>query len=460
MNRRGFMTALSAGAAAMAQDSTPDISGTWQGTLSAPAGKLRVALDISKASDGLYIGKLTSLDQGGAKIPIDSIKVARNSVRLEVKMVSGVFEGTLDGDASKIAGTWTQGGPALPLEFTRSAEPTESAATGKAAAPRTFPFGLPLNLEVPTAPTAFTAEGKMHLVYELHITNFDVSGQNLRLKRIEVLDSGATVASFEGSDLMGILARVGGPGDDHRLLDAGRRAIAFLWVTVASPARAPSLLRHRITVGDQTLESSAIAVSPIKPAPLSSPLRGSGWMAANGPGNASPHRRAIICINGRVRIAQRFAIDWVKLGSDGKTFDGDEKQNKTHYAYGNDVLAVADAVVAAVKDGIPENVPGIASRAVPITLETIGGNHIILDFGGGEFGFYAHLQPASIRVKVGDRVKRGQSMALVGNSGNSTEPHLHFHVSDANSPLGSEGLPYALDAWRNEMPLRNARVNF
>jgi murein DD-endopeptidase MepM/ murein hydrolase activator NlpD len=82
---------------------------------------------------------------------------------------------------------------------------------------------------------------------------------------------------------------------------------------------------------------------------------------------------------------------------------------------------------------------------VPITLETVGGNHVIIDIGGGRYAFYAHLQPHSIRVKLGDKVKRGQVLGLVGNSGNSTEPHLHFHMSDASSPLGSEGIPYAFE---------------
>jgi murein DD-endopeptidase MepM/ murein hydrolase activator NlpD len=110
-------------------------------------------------------------------------------------------------------------------------------------------------------------------------------------------------------------------------------------------------------------------------------------------------------------------------------------------------LAVADGTVVATKDGIPENVPGPTSRAVPITLETVGGNHIILDLGNGRFAFYAHLQPGSLRVKNGDKVRRGQVLGLVGNSGNSTEPHLHFHISDANSPLASEGLPYAFSSF-------------
>jgi murein DD-endopeptidase MepM/ murein hydrolase activator NlpD len=100
-----------------------------------------------------------------------------------------------------------------------------------------------------------------------------------------------------------------------------------------------------------------------------------------------------------------------------------------------------------VKDSIPENVPGINSRAVPITLETVGGNHVIIDIGGGYYAFYAHLKPGSLKVKLGDKVTRGQVVGLVGNSGNSTEPHLHFHISDGNSPLGSEGVPYRLDSF-------------
>src|SRR6185436_12574864 len=180
-------------------------------------------------------------------------------------------------------------------------------------------------------------------------------------------------------------------------------------------------------------------------------------------------------------IAQRFAIDFVQLREDGRSFTGDQKDNKSYRCYGADALAVADGKVAATKDGIPENVPGPSSRAVPITLETVGGYYVIIDLGQGRFAFYAHLQPGSLRVKTGDRVRRGQVLGLVGNSGNSTEPHLHFHVSDRNSPLASEGLPYVFESFEQqgqgfgwkpsatdppaqkhsmEIPLQNAVVRF
>ena len=296
---------------------------------------------------------------------------------------------------------------------------------------------------MPIAPTPFNGGGKTHLAYELHITNF--SGSELVLKRLDVNGDGAPLASFEGAELNSLLFRPGATDAvDKRTIGPGLRAAAYLWITLDSDAKAPTSIRHRISVGDQSLEAATIAVSAKKPIVLGSPLRGTDWVAVNGPSNSSIHRRALIPIAGKARIAQRFAIDWVQMGDNGSTFSGDREDNSSYRAHGSEVLAVADGVVVATKDGIPENVPGLASRAVPITLETIGGNHIILDLGGGQFAFYAHLQPGSLRVKTGDRVRRGHVLAKLGNSGNSTEPHLHFHVSNANSPLGSEGLPFAL----------------
>jgi hypothetical protein len=182
-------------------------------------------------------------------------------------------------------------------------------------------------------------------------------------------------------------------------------------------------------------------------APIGPPLRGGVWLAGNGPSARSGHRRALIPISGAPSIAQRFAIDYVKVNETDSTYSGDRLKNENYFAEGNDALAVANGRVVAVKDGIPENVPGVNSRAVPITLETVGGNHVIIDIGDGRFAFYAHLKPGTIRVKVGDVVTRGQVIGLVGNTGNSTEPHLHFHIADANSPLGSEGVPYGYDSF-------------
>ena len=314
----------------------------------------------------------------------------------------------------------------------------------------------PLELRVPKAPTVATANNSSFLVYELHVTNF--ASQALTLKQVDVVagsSDGRVLASIADSLLIRAVARPGAnlAGIDRLRFTGGTRGVVYLWVPVDASS-APRSVLHRLTVeagtGDSVrahrLEGASVPVTP-EAVVIGPPLRGGVWLTANGPANETGHRRALIPIAGTPSIAQRFAIDYVRVGDDNKTFTGDQLKNDSYHAQGDDALAVANGTVVAAKDSIPENVPGATSRAVPITLETVGGNHVIIDIGGGKHAFYAHLQPGSLKVKVGDRVRRGQVIGLVGNSGNSTEPHLHFHISDGNSPLGSEGVPYRQESF-------------
>ena len=442
---------------ALPQAPAQGVEGTWRGTLATPGGNLRLVLNISKAADGLLSGSLESLDQG-TTIPIDGITVTGDTVQLSLKIIGATFSGTLNAGRTELAGTFTQA-TALPLTFVRS---TTAAAPAPATAPEpvtaaTFPLGLPLDLRVPVPPIPFTGlDGRTYLAYELHITN--MSGRDLQLGKIEVINTTTPVLTLEGNDLNASL--MGPPAaTDRRTIAAGRRGVVFVWLAMPEGQLAPSSLHHRITVGELSLDAAVVTTSTQKPIVIGPPLRGADWMAVNGPGRDSGHRRALIATEGSARIAQRYGIDWVQLHPAGGTFQGDAKDNKSYRAYGAEVLAVANGTVVATKDGIPENVPGLTSRAVAITSDTVGGNHIVLDLGGGRYAFYAHLQPGSLKVKVGDRVTRGQVIGLVGNSGNSTEPHLHFHISDGVSPLGSEGLPYMIERM-NGIPLQNARVTF
>lgn len=450
----------------LAQAQVATLVGDWEGTLDTGAGKLRLTLHATKTGDGLYLGKLVSVDQGNSEFPIGKASVEGRSVALEFPAVGGTFKGELSADGSELKGTWTQGAP-LALTFKRTgkgAEPAKATETRSAS-----PLGAPIDVVVPAPPIPFRgAGGQSHLLYELHITNFSPVEQNLT--RIEVLGDRGSMASFEGKDLLDDLIQLGAKTDDARRIGGGLRVVAFLTVPLKD-APAPAALRHRLTVNGAIVDLAPVALRAPGPIVIGPPLRGSDWIAANGPGNRSGHRRALIPVNGRATIAQRFAIDWVQMDKGDSTFSGDPKDNKNYKAYGSDVLAVADATVAATKDGIPQNIPGATSRAVPITLETIAGNHIILDLGGGNFCMYAHLQPGSLKVKVGDKVKRGQVLGLLGNSGNSTEPHLHFQVMDGPSPLGAEGLPYLIDSFElmsgrnagkkeNSLPMENMRVKF
>jgi murein DD-endopeptidase MepM/ murein hydrolase activator NlpD len=232
------------------------------------------------------------------------------------------------------------------------------------------------------------------------------------------------------------------------------RAVVFLEITFDRNTDVPVALRHRLsfrsddTNGEErTVECARVLIRRSPPPVVGPPLRGGGWIALSALSNTNSHRRTMVVVNGKARIAQRFATDWTRIGSDGLAFRGDPSKNTNWSSYGAEVLAVANATVIDVKDGIPENDPTADKKAVPITLDTVGGNYIILDLGSGNFAFYAHLQPKSVRVKVGDKVRRGQILALLGNSGQADAPHLHFHITDGNSPLGAEGVPYVIESF-------------
>jgi peptidase M23-like protein len=315
----------------------------------------------------------------------------------------------------------------------------------------------PVEIRVPKPPVAAPVDGGAALTYELHVTNW--APQAFNVQRVEVVSGsdGRVLLALADSTLARSLGRPGivpsSPSDRTRL-GGGMRGVTWLWVPVDAQNPPPSV-RHRITVEEASgADSGRTHVFEGGPVPVSRdiavigpPLRGGAWMTANGPSNESGHRRALIPIGGMPAIAQRFAIDYVRVDTAGRTVNGERARNENFYAESSEAIAVADAIVVATKDSIPENIPGPTSRAVPITLETVGGNHVILDIGGGRYAFYAHLRPGSLHVRPGDRVRRGQVLGLVGNSGNSTEPHLHFHLADANSPLGAEGIPYVHESF-------------
>jgi murein DD-endopeptidase MepM/ murein hydrolase activator NlpD len=136
-------------------------------------------------------------------------------------------------------------------------------------------------------------------------------------------------------------------------------------------------------------------------------------------------------------VDQRFADDFVKV-RDGSTHAGDGTRNEQYYAFGQPILAPAAGKVAAAADGVDDNVPGEMNDRQPL------GNYVVLDHGNGEFSFLAHLQKGSVAVKVGDAVKAGQRLGSCGNSGNASEPHLHFHLQTTPRFGDGDGLPAQL----------------
>jgi hypothetical protein len=208
------------------------------------------------------------------------------------------------------------------------------------------------------------------------------------------------------------------------------------------------------------MEDDYTPVPSVDLATLAPPLRGGPWMAIYDPSMARGHRRVYIDGN----IPGRFAVDFMKVDAEGKMFHGDEQQVANWYGYGADVLAVADGVITDVRDSVAESATLSATKH---PLAEASGNYIALSLGHDRYAFYEHLQPGSIRVKKGDRVRAGQVIAKLGYSGDSTGPHLHFHVADHNSDLAAEGLPFVFASFRengqtrkSEFPAASAVIEF
>jgi murein DD-endopeptidase MepM/ murein hydrolase activator NlpD len=129
---------------------------------------------------------------------------------------------------------------------------------------------------------------------------------------------------------------------------------------------------------------------------------------------------------------QKFAFDLIGIGPDGQTHRGQGTRNEDYYAYGRKILAPADGVVIEVIDGVRDNAPGSMNPYSAL------GNCVVLQHKPNEVSVLAHFQPRTIRVKPGDKVKRGAFLGRCGNSGNSSEPHLHYHLQ--SSAIIQDGL--------------------
>lgn len=132
--------------------------------------------------------------------------------------------------------------------------------------------------------------------------------------------------------------------------------------------------------------------------------------------------------------SQRFALDLVML-EDEATHRGDGTKLTDYYCYGEEVLAPGAGTVVWACDSLPDQEIGTTNASQPV------GNGVVIDHGNGEFSLLAHLRPRSLRIKVGDTVDTNTVLGLVGNSGNTSEPHIHYHLQNGADMAVAEGLP-------------------
>jgi hypothetical protein len=321
-----------------------------------------------------------------------------------------------------------------------------SASAGRADGPENI---TPLLLDVQDAPVPFMgSDGRVHLVYELWMTNF--SSADISVEKVEVLSADVVLQSLNAAAIAGRL-QAAGLREPAGKLGGSVQALLFLHVTLAPGAAIPTHLSHRVTIHasaaspgwqDITESGGEITVARQPVVSIGPPLHGEGYISADSCCDASRHTRAALPINGRVWVAQRYAVDWEELDAQGRVYVGDREKLESYTIFGKPVIAVADGVVLSATDGLPEQTPG--KYPTNISLEEADGHSVILDLGELHYATYAHMQPGTIQVRVGQRVRQGQLLGLVGNSGNSIAPHLHFQVNDRPSSFASNGLPYEI----------------
>ncbi len=344
------------------------------------------------------------------------------------------------------------------------------AAGPAAAAPET---ATALETRVQSVPhPVLGADGRQHVAYEINVVNR--SPLLVRVDSITVLtgtSGGRVVQRVRGARLANSLLLNG--GESGTTIPPSHSAVVFMDVTFPRTAKLPRALRHRFATTNLvrrspkddhrgvpvpkgsttprtiTFTGAGTTVSTQRAIRIAAPLQGQGWLVGNGccfPINA--HRGTANTIDGTTYIAERFAIDFVRLDQAHRLYIGPVDLLTSYPYFGDPIHSVADGVVVRIQDGLPEQTPGALPAGA--TVQTAGGNYIVVRIAPGRYAFYAHLQPGSLRVKVGDRVTRGQIIGLLGNTGNTDAPHLHFHVMDGPSPLASDGLPFVFTSFTGQ----------
>lgn len=320
------------------------------------------------------------------------------------------------------------------------------------------PASSGVNITVPVPPIPVRSSGGMNLAYELALRSDNSRG--FVPKDVEVIDPATGKVLYSpGREMLASLYHpaadplpsAGELWNGTGKVPAPRISIWF----VVDPDAVPDRLVHRVVLNMSgsgqsplTLTGGEVAVrKDLAPVVVGSPLRGPGWLALETTSPSTHHFSAQITMNGVTRVPQKYAQDWIFVDPvTGKAVEGDPALARNYLGFGKEILSVANGTVVDMLDGLPDHERIYSPQGV--TIATAAGNYVIVDIGDSKYACYAHMVNGSVRVAPGDRVTEGQVLGLMGNSGNSDIPHLHFQVVDGRASfLGAEGYPHVYRAF-------------
>ncbi|MCC3324802.1 hypothetical protein FOB84_09820 [Gordonia bronchialis] len=264
------------------------------------------------------------------------------------------------------------------------------------------PVFTPVVGEVMFAPTPFVgSDGRRHLVYEIALTNFTAAPVTLGGLRVLDASSRTPVLELSSGGLAARTKPVGGPEGGSapgapegysNILRGGQNGIVFVHIVISAGAQVPTTLVHELDVVAQaappgsnrmteTLAQARVGSGDVPV--LAPPLSGANYLAADACCDAMRHTHAVLPVNGSPYLAQRYAVDWEQADDQGRIFVGDPKNPASYRIFGDDALAVADGVVVASRNDLPEQTPGEYPQG--IALADADGNNLVLDIGNGFF---------------------------------------------------------------------------
>jgi hypothetical protein len=304
------------------------------------------------------------------------------------------------------------------------------------------------------------SDGREHVDYDLVVANAFTVPVPLTSLRI-----------FSGGRLLFTLR--GGALEEHTLTLAGTPTTTVplastvkILVDVVLPQsfgrRAPKRLSEelrytlprdapaRTIISSTVIDGPTVRVDRGSPVRIASPVDGAGWLNSSGccADPTSEHRTLLLPANGSFRMPELFAIDWIREVG-GSFYTGDGSRLTDWPAFGVPVHAAARGVVVRVVNDRPEVPPFTTTDENPSVRrpQDYAGNGVVERIAPGKYAVYVHLQTRSVRVKVGQRLRTGQVIGLLGNTGNTTGPHLHFGVQDGPDILTSNSLPFEIDSF-------------
>ena len=351
---------------------------------------------------------------------------------------------------------------------------TADGAVGSRATVDRLDFA-PIVSRVLTRPTPVKGtDGRFHIVYEVVLTNN--TPVTLAVESLEVRDTRTrkALASLSGPALAANMGPLAGPAandpndpsnlkpaaglvDQAATPDAATTMASsqtsVVWLDLKVRSARPRSLEHFIVASSRPPPGQQFSFSGLigrvqtggTPVVIGPPVGPGLWVADEGCcTNPTHHRRALPGFNGELLAVNRFAIDWVLVDSRHRAWIGDPTQLSSYLSYRQPLIAAASGRVVGTHDGVANNPPqGVLAGSPPIN--DFAGNWVSIRIAPRRYLLYAHMVPGSVRVRKGQEVRRGQVIGLLGNSGNSSTPHLHFQVSDRPGFAPVDSLPYVFD---------------